>query len=211
MRWGDGGHEEIEAKEPSYPVGRGDGERRDGGLPWRSFQHSSAAGRVLWGALSHQNKVRVPITRYNFFWPSLLAREQGGDRGKWRLADPDLEGQRGKEGVLCPVAYFWVMRDHFLELQSGWRVLLCGRIWGGDSVSIVCLPQWGSRGCPWVVQVPFILEKNRFMPSPESPASPTAERCDLPTPIQLREHDLLGDTPCSITCVVPLGQQGGQA
>ena len=93
------------------------------------------------GPPSHQNKVRVPITRYNFFWPSLLAREQGGDRGKWRLADPDLEGQRGKEGVLCPVAYFWVMRDHFLELQSGWRVLLCGRIWGGDSVSIVCLPQ----------------------------------------------------------------------
>ena len=41
--------------------------------------------------------------------------------------------------------------------------------------------------------------------------SPTTERCDLPTPIQLGEHDLLGDTPCSITCVVPLGQKGGQA
>ena len=139
-------------------------------MSWRSFQHSSAAGRVLWGVPSHQTKVRVPMISCSFFWPSLPAREQGGDRREWRLADADLEGQGGKEGVLCSVAYFWVMRDHFLELQSGWRVLLCGRIWGGDSgvlwpVSIVCLPQWGSRGCPWVVQVPFILEKNRFMPS----------------------------------------------
>lgn len=81
----------------------------------------------------------------------------------------------------------------------------------GQSALCVCLSEGAGGVCGLFKYLSYWKKIDSCLPSPETPASPTAERYDLSTPIQLREHDLLGNTPYSITYVIPLGHQGGQA